>query len=286
MIHILQNGHRTINGNAVTADSTKSNMKTVICHFYNEENLLPWWLKHHKAVFDHGIMIDYHSTDRSMEIIREICPDWEIRYTRNKHFDSTPIDEEVMRIECMLGGWRMCLNVTEFLYGNTDHLIDLPDPTQYFIGNYVFADMENPEQGQTILDHNYPLHQQRYWGYDTFDNKGVIKGGIMERMNRSIHNHPIVYNGGRHFGGTQKSFDDLVLFYYGFADNSNVGIKRKAQIHAKISPQEQGSLGNYHLTDPVAIQNRLRDHKEFARDLRGELAPILEHNRRITGQDF
>ena len=91
-------------------------MKTVISHFYNEEHLLPWWLNHHKQIFDHGIMIDYHSTDRSMEIIREICPDWELRYTRNKYFDSTPIDQEVMDIEKKLEGWRMCLNTTEFLY--------------------------------------------------------------------------------------------------------------------------------------------------------------------------
>jgi hypothetical protein len=261
-------------------------MKTVICHFYNEEHLLPWWLKHHKAVFDHGVMIDYYSTDRSMEIIREICPDWEIRYTRNKYFDSTPVDKEVMRIESMLGGWRMCLNVTEFLYGNTDHLIDLPDSTQYLIGNYVFVDMEHPAQGQTILDHNHPLYQQRFWGYDTFNNTGEPKGGIMARVNRSIHNYPAVYKPGRHFSGTVKSFDDLVIFYYGNADISEAGIKRKMQIHAKISPLEQGAMGHYHLTNSDAIRDRIKEHRNFARDLNLEIAPILEHNRRITGQEF
>jgi hypothetical protein len=261
-------------------------MKTVVCHFYNEEKLLPWWLEHHKHIFDHGIMIDYFSTDRSMEIIREVCPDWEIRYTRNKYFDSAPIDQEVMRIESMLGGWRMCLNVTEFLYGNTDRLIDLPDPTQYFVPNYVFLDMENPEQGQTILDHNYPLHQQRYWGYDTFANNGEHKGGIMARLNRSIHNYPVTYNGGRHWQGRDKSFDDLVIFYYGNADISDAGIKRKTQIHAKISPDEQASMSGYHITDPDAARGRIRDQRQFARDLRAEIAPILEHNRRITGQEF
>lgn len=261
-------------------------MKTVICHFYNEEHLLPWWLKHHKQIFDHGIMIDYFSTDRSMEIIREICPDWEIRYTRNKYFDSVPIDEEVMYIEKMLGGWRMCLNVTEFLYGNTDHLRDLPDPTQYFIGNYVFVDMENADQGQTILDHNYPLHQQRYWGYDTFFNTGEPRGQIMSRVNRSIHNYPITYSGGRHFGRTTKSFDDLVIFYYGNADISDAGVNRKTQIYSKISPKEQSEMKNYHITDLEEVRKRIREHKQFSRSLKEEIAPILEHNRRITGQEF
>jgi hypothetical protein len=130
--------------------------RTVISHFYNEEHLLPWWLNHHKQIFDHGIMIDYHSTDSSMEIIREICPDWELRYTRNKYFDSTPIDQEVMDIEKELEGWRMCLNTTEFLYGNIGHLDDRQEPTQYFIGNYVFVDMEDEIKGPLTLSHDVP----------------------------------------------------------------------------------------------------------------------------------
>jgi len=286
---IEQNVPRTVNGNTVTTTRIeKANMKTVICHFYNEEHLLPWWLTHHKNIFDHGIMIDYYSTDRSMEIIREICPTWEIRYTRNKYFDSIPIDEEVMRIERMLGGWRMALNVTEFLYGNIDHLIELPDPTQYFIGNYVFVDMGDPESGQTVLDHNYPLHQQRYWGYDTFDNTGADKGGVMRRVNRSIHNYPVEYKGGRHWSGKDypKSFDDLVIFYYGHADAGAASIKRKSQIYNKISPHEQGLMANYHVINEQTILNRIKEHRVDTRDLRAEIATILEHNRRITGQEF
>jgi hypothetical protein len=48
-------------------------MKTVISHFYNEEYMLPWWLKHHRQYFDHGILIDYGSTDKSLDIIKKIC---------------------------------------------------------------------------------------------------------------------------------------------------------------------------------------------------------------------
>ncbi len=50
--------------------------KTIISHFYNEEYLLPWWLEHHKKYFNHGIMINYASTDNSVSIIKQICPDW------------------------------------------------------------------------------------------------------------------------------------------------------------------------------------------------------------------
>lgn len=260
-------------------------MKTVVCHFYNEEFLLPWWLKHHRAIFDHGIMINYASTDRSVELIKEICPHWSIVDSRNLDFaDSTAIDREVIEIEKIVGGWRMALNVTEFLYGNTDHLKDYkenPSPTQYFIGNYVFVDMEDPDRGQTILDPKYPLWKQRYWGYDDFANTGRGSGPIMSRMNRSIHNYPVTYTGGRHWSGTAKSFDDLVIFYYGWVDASPAGIKRKSQ----IATEKRG--GGPHSYSADQFLDFLRTtYRSGSRDLRAEIANILEHNRRITGDDW
>ena len=47
-------------------------MRLVISHFFDEEFMLPWWLRHHRELFDHGILIDYASTDRSVEICREL----------------------------------------------------------------------------------------------------------------------------------------------------------------------------------------------------------------------
>jgi len=211
-------------------------MKTVVCHFYNEEFLLPWWLKHHKEIFDHGIMINYASTDSSCQLIKEICPTWEIRQSRNKFFDARLVDEEVMDIESELTGWRIALNATEFLYGNTEHLTDNSTPTQYFLTNYVFVDMEDETKGPIKLDHNIPLHEQRYWGYYDNNNVGMRKfAGSTVRLNRSIHNYPVKYpDWGRHWPYTKHSFEDLVIFYYGWADASRIGLTRKAQIKSKI----------------------------------------------------
>ena len=50
----------------------------IISHILNEEYLLPFWLEHHASIFDHGIMIDSGSTDRSIELIRKMCPTWSI----------------------------------------------------------------------------------------------------------------------------------------------------------------------------------------------------------------
>ena len=109
-------------------------MKTVLSHFYNEEYLLPWWLNHHKKYFDHGIMIDYHSTDTSVEIIKSICPTWDIITTRNDCFDARKVDEEVMYYESQISGWKMTLNSTEFLYGNFNILNEfIPNEDQYFL---------------------------------------------------------------------------------------------------------------------------------------------------------
>jgi hypothetical protein len=60
-------------------------------------------------------MIDYHSTDKSVEIIKELCPTWEIRTTKNEMFDAHLVDKEVMEIEDTLFGFKIALNVTEFI---------------------------------------------------------------------------------------------------------------------------------------------------------------------------
>jgi len=264
-------------------------MRTVICHFYNEEYLLPWWLKHHKHIFDHGIMINYHSTDRSVEVIKRICPGWEIRTTSNKYFDSAEVDTEVMNIERNITGWRIALNVTEFLYGNTDHLPCDSGFIQYFIGNYVFVDMQDQQTTNELstLVADRPLHEQRTWGYDEFQNKGISRAGNMARMHRSIHNYPVEYTSGRHFGdGRQRSFTDLVIFYYGWSDASKPGIDRKIQIQDKMSERDKELNAGNHVGTYEDYLNRFANQRRFARDLRSEIIPILDHNIRCTGQHW
>src|SRR5271166_3161862 len=90
-------------------------MATIISHFYNEEFLLPYWLEHHKLIFNYGVLIDYASTDRSREIIRRIAPHWKVVQSRNSHFHFIEVDKEVMEIERTIPGWKMALNTTEFL---------------------------------------------------------------------------------------------------------------------------------------------------------------------------
>ena len=88
---------------------------TLLTNVFNEEYLLPFWLHHHKNMFDEIIIIDYNSTDKSMDICKSICPDCIIIKTRNEYFDAEKIDEEFMSIENQIEGIKIVLNTTEFL---------------------------------------------------------------------------------------------------------------------------------------------------------------------------
>ena len=97
-------------------------MRTVATNIYNEEFLLPHWLKHHVNIFDEGIVLDYNSTDSSLDIVRELAPHWKI-VTAQQHdrFDATINNIEMLMIEKSIpSGWKTSLNVTEFVFGNFD----------------------------------------------------------------------------------------------------------------------------------------------------------------------
>ena len=205
--------------------------KTVLTHFYNEEYLLPWWLSHHKKIFDHGILIDYHSTDRSREIIKAICPTWEI--------------------------------IPEFLFGNISRLSQTPNQ-QIFLGNYVFIDKDG-----ATPDINKPLHEQCCWGYYQ-GSEGCQYLNLGSRCTRSLHNYPVVYEAGRHWGAHQATYNDLAIFYYGYAFLNRPFLDRKLQIKTKMSPIELQVAGNSHpntVTEKQFLDNINSYHRPRCSDL-------------------
>ena len=89
--------------------------RVVVSHFFNEAYMLPWRLRHHREIFDHGVLIDYHSTDASVEICRELVPHWEIVPSENATFAARLCDFEVMKHEQRFpDAWKLALNTTEF----------------------------------------------------------------------------------------------------------------------------------------------------------------------------
>lgn len=250
-------------------------MLTVLTHFYNEEYLLPWWLNHHKRIFDHGILIDYHSTDRSREIIKDICPTWQVVTTRNEYFESVAIDQEVMDYEKSIEGWRITLNIPEFLYGNVARLTDLPNQ-QVFLGNYVFID---PTMDSTP-DPQRPLHEQAHWGHFQAGD-GCHNLNLGSRCSRSLHNYPVTYTAGRHWGGKAPTYDDLSIFYYGYAFLNSQVIGRKLQIKSKMDPKELQVAGSSHpntVTENQFLSNINSYHRPRARDLTNDIEKIIGYN--------
>jgi len=234
--------------------------KTIIAVFYNEEYLLPWWLNHHKQYFDHGILINYASTDNSVNIIKDICPTWEIVESRNKLFGAKEVDDEVTDIETRIDGWKICLNVTEFLTGDYS-ILDETLSGRHILPCCVMVDNE-PD---VIPDPNKSLVKQKTFGMHY--NEGASK----IRRSRIIHNKRLyVYPLGRHFDQSHTT-DKLVVLWYGFSPYNQEIIKRKLQIQNRIPVSDfmQG-FGTQHKTDENSLKDIYQNYILICKDLSQE----------------
>ena len=214
----------------------------LISHFYNEEFLLPFWLKHHIPLFDHGVMIDYGSTDHSVEIIREMAPDWEIRPTRNKFFGEPDIGNEVMAIEPEFKGWKMVLNTTEFILH--------PDLRSYTkgLGNQpgictTGVIMVDDPAVKGEFNTEELLVAQKTFGYFEVDimTKGKSTTNIKQLSRRRLlHQQPCgKYGAGRHTNRVAKDQDPhLFLCWFGWSPFNQRVKNRKLQIKEK-APEKQ-----------------------------------------------
>lgn len=190
---------------------------TVVCHFRNEEVYLRYWLRHHAGLFDDGVLIDYGSTDGSREVIQEFAPHWEVRPTRNTAFHSASIDAEVMDIEREITGWKMCLNVTEFVMHHDlkGFLTEFEDrnPGAHGVVTTGFIIQDAPDQLDLPLTED-DLWEQRHFGCPEPDpgNNGLV--GRSRLLHRAPHG---AYGPGRHSNDVSNLNDPpLYLFWYGW----------------------------------------------------------------------
>jgi hypothetical protein len=220
---------------------------TVLCHFYNEEYLLPFWLKHHRKIFQHGVMIDYHSTDNSREIIKKLCPTWEIITSRNEKFQADSVDKEVMSIEEKLSGYKIALNVTEFLIATKP--FERSDINKCFsINSY------------TILPESTQIDPADEIQFINQINKVTTGRGI-----RVLHSFTHgSYDIGRHasFHSTED-ISGLFIVWCGYYPWNEFTIKRKLQIKDNIpeSDKIQG-FGFHHLWDKNKMESEIKSLQE------------------------
>ncbi len=244
-------------------------MLTVICHIYNEQFLLPFFLRQHAPLFDHGIIVDYASTDDSVAIVRDLCPSWDIVQSRNNYFRAVDVDREVMDIERQVEGWKLVLNVTEqvfhpdlrgYLAGVRDIALALP--------SVIMVDL--PSGRDTPIAPDVPLWAQRHHGYWSDPSGGAITGRSFRYIHHADHGH---YAVGRHLTELpSRVVSDLWLLWWGWSPLRYL-TERKMQIKTRI-PDSDRRLGHgiQHLIDEQGMEEQYQRTLEANRicDLRSD----------------
>jgi hypothetical protein len=219
-------------------------VRSVITHFYNEEYLLPWWLRHHRELFDHGVLIDHGSTDASIDICRELAPEWQIVRSRHIQFDAFLTDHEVMTYELDLAGWKIVLTVTEFLLparplAEVEREAADAGRQGFTVTGMTVIDTD-PENAP---DRDVSLPAQKHWG--TNDNAlpvDVREKHMLSGRNRFYHRAPVgMYHPGRHHSwhpDWNHRSEDVFSLHYGYAPWTEAGIERKLQIAPTLVPEQ------------------------------------------------
>jgi glycosyltransferase involved in cell wall biosynthesis len=255
-------------------------MSTLITHIFNEEFLLPFFIKQHINKFDRVIVVDFQSTDRSQEIIRSLAPDWEIIIWPKENFNDIELTTFILDLEKSLVGPRMVLTATEFLIGNPEIAFE-----QILIPTISLINLSTDKP----FDNRIPFHFQRTYGRATpvnrlLDNiqssKKIIKSNRSLKSDtslsvlgtsRSLHTAPVLYTSGRHF---DYAHDTALLIYR--VSNCFVSeemFQRRLQIQTKIK----------HLESPVEPLNH---HSNFGEGLTKQDLLKLQDFERINASDL
>jgi hypothetical protein len=253
-------------------------MRTVICHFYNEAYMLPWWLNHHTKLFDYGILIDHGSTDDSVDIIRELAPNWRIVRSRLTCFDAYLTDFEVMSYEHEIPGWKIALNVTEFLMPASPlETIELQLKEWGRMGCASYGIICIDHDPDLLPNSNQSLPKQKHWGID--DNlvlppaeRVSIGLSAVPGRNRFYHCDTVgMYHPGRHVSFHQDSktlLRDLMVFSFSFAPWNEQAMQRKLQIKSRLSAKDlRRGWGTHHLKETIDFESEYQHIRKSAIDL-------------------
>lgn len=225
--------------------------QVLISHFFNEEFLLPYFLRHHVPMFDHGVMINHCSTDSSVDIIKALAPGWEIVDTTLENFDAELNDREVESHEARFpDDWKVVLNVTEFII-HPDlrwFLREQLKKNQHWVWMRDFGIVDTlEEQDKPVTDE--PLWLQREHGFDA----ATVRSRMIHRYQ---HGDWIL---GRHSSHKSRKHpgmltDEVLVLWYGWSPMSCCR-PRKLQIQTRI-PEKDKALrrGVEHIQTPESLQ--------------------------------
>jgi len=208
---------------------------TLFTECLNGEPLLPYWLEHHRRIFDHGVIILYPSQDNSEAIIREMCPDWEIvRPLKNPEYDCAGVDEEIMMQESIHRGWKMALNITEFaVTQNLDAVVkSVRAKTRCILPKDVAVMVDTPETVNDDLYPDVPLLVQKHHGVFSRDYK-LWRCRHSRQLHCGTHGK---YDVGRHNSGIKPRATSPLLYIAWFAWSPYQFIRdRKQAVKGQLS---------------------------------------------------
>jgi UDP-glucose 4-epimerase len=221
-------------------------------------------------MFDEIIVIDYNSTDKSIEICKSICPECKIIKTRNECFEAEEIDKEFMDIENTIEGIKIVLNTTEFLFCEKsikDLFIHDTEPVSYAI-----TVISPYSRNSYHINNNYEL-------FNNLFNDDVVYH--YDRGTRQIHN----FSNGNYTIGRHSTNNNSVptnkahiiwMGYYPMNDNL---LKRKLQIKDNIPQGDRDKgYGFQHLfskDDMLNINNEKSNNGLSLKNINSALYDLL-----------
>jgi nucleoside-diphosphate-sugar epimerase len=251
----------------------------LITHFYNEEALLTQWIRHHAPLFHCAVLIDYHSTDKSRDIIKREAPDsWNLVYSHNREFGAVSIDQEVSGYENSFDNhhWRLALTTTEFLFATgirkKGSTIFDANSIAIRIPSLTSVDREDSTQN----DISQALLRQKNMVYFQDGESGILtpeeEHYVNNHYNRFMHcvrDFKNPYEIGRHefrHKSVQKNMHIIKYAYGPFPDF----FSRKLQIKTRIPESDkQYNFGHQHMVEYDQLDS---DYK------RKQRLPLIEIN--------
>ena len=221
----------------------------LISHFYNERMLLPYWIQHHAPLFDAAVLLDYNSTDDSVEIIRREAPStWRVVPSRNAMFGAEQLDAEVVYWERQFGGaWKIALTTTEFLVHSDLHeLVARLDRDRQTVVRFHGLNIVGNDS--LPLQRFVPLLQQRSQ-YGLWADAPQY-GRFLHRLDGAP------YSTGRHAlgGGIAAPTEPSGFIAKFFFSPWPQSLQRKTQIKARIPVEDtRRGFGVQHMRDEAAI---------------------------------
>ena len=241
---------------------------TLFTEVLNGEPLLPYWLEHHRRIFEHGVIIYYPSEDNSLDIIRTICPDWEVvAPIKHLKYDCAGVDEEVMMQEAKHSGWKMALNITEFAVTQNLNAVvrKVPPKTRCILPVDVAVMVDTPGTANDKLDPAVPILQQKHHGLFAKDYP-LWRCRHSRQLHRGTHGQ---YDVGRHNSGVTPRATSPLLYVAWFAWSPYNAIRdRKQAVKAQLSAIDlQVKRGWQHLVSVKEQDARFAKVSAVAYDL-------------------